>query len=339
MARLARQLSGKKERRTGRHSGGRKEGRKGLRKVGTSLLVVGLLLDAQFPDFAHFFSIEVIYVDLVLRNPLDAELNLANLTLVVRDANESESENESDPLVDIDEIEDVILAPRELRTVSILSSEHTTGANIFGYQVSIAVTPQHSGTFYVPLAKYEFLSLLPVSETLSSRGRRLNATPAQRQQPIYSSDVLMKFDVAEATHRLGVSFVEDGRLRLVQGEKELMHLWLANLGSRPVGEIWMVLDPKDEIWVGDVVENEIGEGEEEGKEGCSESLSFVEVVRSSNSLSPPRPLRIPTPDGTLGPGDGISIPLTLHTEMLGDKQLCLFFVYREVRIVLLHDKV
>ncbi len=145
----------------------------------------------------------------------------------------------------------------------------------------------------------------------------------------------MKFDVAEATHRLGASFVEDGRLRLVQGEKELMHLWLANLGSRPVREIWMVPDPKDEIWVGDAVEDESKNEEEEAREkGHDEITSFAEVIRSSNSLSPPKPLRIPTPDGTLGPGDGISIPLTLHTEVLGEKQLCLFFVYREVRTVL-----
>ncbi len=61
----------------------------------------------------------------MLRNPLDAELNLANLSLVVRNINTPQPENKSDPLVDVDEIEDVVLAPRELRTVSISSLEYT----------------------------------------------------------------------------------------------------------------------------------------------------------------------------------------------------------------------
>lgn len=67
---------------------------------------------------------ETFWVDLVVRNPLDAELNLANLTLVVRDVNGSHPEDESDPLVDVDIIEDVVLAPQEIRTVrfTILSS-------------------------------------------------------------------------------------------------------------------------------------------------------------------------------------------------------------------------
>jgi len=67
---------------------------------------------------------ETFWVDLVVRNPLDAELNLANLTLVVRDVNGPHPEGESDPLVDVDIIEDVVLAPQEIRTVrfTILSS-------------------------------------------------------------------------------------------------------------------------------------------------------------------------------------------------------------------------
>jgi len=48
---------------------------------------------------------------------LDAELSLANLTLVVRHVDGSQPESESDPLVDVDIIEDVVLAPQETRTV------------------------------------------------------------------------------------------------------------------------------------------------------------------------------------------------------------------------------
>jgi len=60
---------------------------------------------------------ETFWIDLVVRNPLDAELSLANLTLVVRHVDGSRPESESDPLVDVDIIEDVVLAPQETRTV------------------------------------------------------------------------------------------------------------------------------------------------------------------------------------------------------------------------------
>lgn len=265
---------------------------------------------------------ETFWVDLVIRNPLDAELNLANLTLVVQDIHGSQPEGDSDPLVDVDIIEDVVLTPRETRTVPF------------------AITPQHSSTFHISLAKYDFLSLLPITEVLSTRGKRLNATPAQRRERTYAPDMLMKFTVTEATHKLVVSFVEDGRMKMMQGESRSMNLWVVNIGTRPVKEIWMVPDSEDEIWVGDVSDGDEGEGRE-GEEGeraadKQETVCFgeeggvsVEVVKSSNSLVSPQPLRIPVPGGVLGPEDGFSVPLTLHTETVGEKQFCLFFVYRE----------
>lgn len=276
-----------------------------------------------------------------MRNPLDAELNLANLTLVVRDVSSSQPESESDPLVDVDIIEDVVLAPRESRIVSPSYTPTRNSLNHLKYKVSIAITPQHSGTFHISLAKYDFISLLPASEPLSTRGRRLNATAAQRQQPTYAPDVLMKFNVAEATHKLVVNFVEGGGLRMLQGERRVMNLWMVNMGSKPVREVWMVPDAEDEIWVGDVAEGdeeEQEEGEQEEEEesdnGGEEGGVSVEVVRSSNSLLPPKPLRIPVPGGVLEPEEGVSVPLTWHTEGLGEKQICLFFVYREVCFIL-----
>lgn len=118
----------------------------------------------------------------------------------------------------------------------------------------------------------------------------------------------------------------------MQGERRVMNLWVVNMGSRPVKEIWMVPDPGDEIWVGDaVVEDENEKAEAEGDESENEKDGEgPEVVKSSNSLLPPQPLKIPIPGSALGPEDGFSVPLTLHMEALGEKQFCLFFVYREV---------
>jgi hypothetical protein len=137
----------------------------------------------------------------------------------------------------------------------------------------------------------------------------------------------MKFDVAEATHKLLVSPVEDGWLEVVQGERRVINLWLANMGSRPVAEIWMVPDPEDEIWVGDTVAEDENEVNTEESESNNDEM---EVVKSSNSLVPPQPLKIPIPGGVLSPDDGFCVPLTLHVETPGEKSFCLFFVYREV---------
>jgi len=196
------------------------------------------------------------------------------------------------------------------------------------FQIPLAITPQYSGTFYIPLVKYDFLSLLPTTEILSTRGKRLNATPAQRQEPTYAPDVLMRFTVAEATHKLVMSFVEDGKIKVLQGEKRLMNLWVVNLGSRPIRELWVVPDPEDEIWIGDADEGETVNYEA----GVTREASAVsiQIIKSSNSLVSPQPLRIPVPGGVLRPEDGFSVPLALHTETIGEKQFCLFFVYREV---------
>lgn len=99
-------------------------------------------------------------------------------------------------------------------------------------------------------ATYDFLSLLPSSESLTSRGRRLHDTAAQRQKATYAPDVLIKVEVAEATHKLLVNFIDDQRLVLAQGENKPMRLWFSNMGTNPVREVWMVAGPEDEIWIG-----------------------------------------------------------------------------------------
>ena len=99
-------------------------------------------------------------------------------------------------------------------------------------------------------AIYDFLSLLPTTESLASRGRRLHDTPAQRQKATYTPDVLVKTEVEEVNHKLVVDFVEDGRLILAQGERKVMRLWFSNTGLRPIRELWMLASPDDVLWVG-----------------------------------------------------------------------------------------
>ena len=97
-------------------------------------------------------------------------------------------------------------------------------------------------------ATYEFFSLLPATESLAIRGRRLNDTPIQRQGKVYAPDILIKVEVEEAGQRLHAHFVDDRHLMLAQGEYKHQRVWLTNSGTRPIGEMWMLAGEEDELW-------------------------------------------------------------------------------------------
>lgn len=107
-------------------------------------------------------------------------------------------------------------------------------------------------------AKFDFLSLLSVTEPLTSRGKRLHATQAQRITPTYGPDVKLKVDIAPSRNKLVPSFVEDGQLVLKQGETRELKLWLWNAGTSPIEEIWIVTSGEQELWVGEKKEEDSG---------------------------------------------------------------------------------
>ena len=108
---------------------------------------------------------------------------------------------------------------------------------------------QRSGILFVSHASYEFLSLLPVTESLGTRGRRLQETPLQRQSKMYAPDVHIKVEVEDARQKLSANFVEDGRLVLAEGECKRVRLWLSNTGSETIGEMWLIAGAEDEFWI------------------------------------------------------------------------------------------
>jgi hypothetical protein len=63
-----------------------------------------------------FLLAETFFVDLVLRNPLDAEVNLSNVTIVVEESHSGDASS-SKSFLDVEVVEDLTLGPRESRTV------------------------------------------------------------------------------------------------------------------------------------------------------------------------------------------------------------------------------
>ena len=97
--------------------------------------------------------------------------------------------------------------------------------------------------------KYDFLSLLPVTEPLAIRGRRLNATPQQRQNKVYAPDIFLTVEVEDASRRLHATFVDDRHLVLAEGERKQMNMWLHNTGTQTINEVWIVSGREDELWI------------------------------------------------------------------------------------------
>ena len=63
--------------------------------------------------------LETIWVDFVLKNPLQVDVELTDLTIVVKEVGETQQDQPQEELVEVEEIDNISLAPGEQRTVSL----------------------------------------------------------------------------------------------------------------------------------------------------------------------------------------------------------------------------
>ena len=183
-------------------------------------------------------------------------------------------------------------------------------------QIPISIKCSRAGTLAITHVTYNFLSLLPSTETLAIRGRRLHDTPQQRQTATYGPDVVIKVEVEEAGQILQANFVDDSHLVLVQGERKPMKLWLSNEGTRRISDIWLLAGKEDQIWVDSKLPTD-----------NFEVTSSSEILHSDNTITTRSPLRIPVKDA-LTPGDNIEFSVILHAEQMST-DLHLLIVFRE----------
>lgn len=101
---------------------------------------------------------------------------------------------------------------------------------------------------------YNFFASIPCSEPLSSRGQRLNDTAVQRQNKTYAPDIFVEVETEECKQRLDASFVEDGQVTLIQGERKRLELWINNTGVEDVSEIWVVSGSENVVWIGETID-------------------------------------------------------------------------------------
>ncbi|KAH9837148.1 ER-golgi trafficking TRAPP I complex 85 kDa subunit-domain-containing protein [Rhodofomes roseus] len=253
---------------------------------------------------------EYFWVDLGMRNPLDVEVNLSGLSIVVREASSLDASSMPD-FVEVEVVDGVTLGPREYRTIPV------------------AVRCGRPASLQITHVVFEFLSLLPVTESLALRGRRLHDTTQQRQNKAYASDILIEVDVEDAGQRLRASFVDDRHLILIEGEYKRLKLWMTNSGSRPINEAWMVSGREDELWI----DSDEAVAEETPAASSSQG-PLTETLDSSNSLRRREPYGLPLGDSQgssdLAPGESMQVTLTLHASQVGERDLGLLFIFREV---------
>lgn len=132
-----------------------------------------------------------------------------------------------------------------------------------------------------PSMSYSFLSLLPCTESLAIRGRRLNDTPVQRQGIVYAPDILLGTDVRESGVRLRAEFTSsneestDGIVTPVfDGELRRDKLSVTNYGSRSISDIWLILPSDGSVWIDD-----------DDKGVDSEGPCFLQLSRSQLTYS------------------------------------------------------
>ena len=112
--------------------GQRPEG--GYQRYAWFLVPMGLLLTALRS------LLEVVWAEFILKNPLQVDVELTNLTVAVKEAEKAQTDEPREGLVEVEEIDKVFLASGEQRTVSgflrsifivlILLAHQTTDPNL-----------------------------------------------------------------------------------------------------------------------------------------------------------------------------------------------------------------
>jgi trafficking protein particle complex subunit 8 len=211
--------------------------------------------------------------------------------------------------------------------------------------VPISITSHRPCELTFADVHYDFLSFLPCTERLASKGPRLHATADQRQSKVYGPDKFTTVTVEEAGQRLSVEFVEDEPLVLAQGESRRLDMWLSNSGTKPISELWLLADVDDVLWTELNADHARG-GPFLSLFPCNTTISYgltitevpsrTEVLQSDNCLLPKEPLRIPfeciSDSSTLISGRDARLSVRLHADRPRDQDLTLLFVYREASL-------
>lgn len=213
-------------------------------------------------------------VELVATNPLNAPIVLADLAL------------DLDGDANILTRDDIALEPYESR------------------QIALTVTPKSAGTLSVKAARFTFHRFLPIVQSLHRRGKRLQATKAQRVTPTYAEDTSLTVHI-EATAPRVIAHIIGVPDAVYAGEVVDAELRLRNSGTLPVEDVQLLTSHCGVVSL------------------PTDSSSGGGAV--SNAISPNRPFVV-YPD-IIKPGEDVAIPIRFSYPMVGRLELLALAVF------------
>ncbi|KAG8829564.1 hypothetical protein FRC17_006390 [Serendipita sp. 399] len=242
------------------------------------------------------------WLDVVLENPLETEVLLRRFG--VRISTSPEENDDQEDFASTQIIDEVHLYPKERRTVSI------------------GITPKISRTLFIMEAQYHFFSNLPVKESLSIRGKRLNDTAAQRWEATYAPSQFVKIPVRQVGCLLSVEQVDEGDEEeeeeenlIVQGEIYGIVLRITNRGIEDINEIWLTVPDNISLWIDTERRNAGPLAEPEFPNPIETSMEEVPV---HNIVTGSQPILLPleklTNNPSLPPGHFVDVQILIHSE-------------------------
>lgn len=218
---------------------------------------------------------ETLLVELLATNPLNAPVLLADLTLQV--------EGEAD----VELLNEVSLEPYETRCVAL------------------SLTPKAAGPVTVKSASFRFHGFLPVVESLERRGRRLQATKAQRLTPTYAKDTTLTVHVEAAAPRIAaeLSAIPSS---VFAGEIIAAEIQLRNSGTVAVEDVQLVTNHYGVLTLADTQHSDI-------------PTAFSNVIAGN------KPITLHA--GTIAPGESVAVPVTFMALVPGKLDLLALVVF------------
>ncbi|KAK4704695.1 trafficking protein particle complex subunit 8, partial [Phenoliferia sp. Uapishka_3] len=240
---------------------------------------------------------ETFYLELRAQNPLDAPLAIGGLQI----------ETDAEPgTVEIEAPQEIELGPRE------------------SVRVYIPIRATTLTSFSFTSLSFRFNDLLPSTETLLRRPKRLNATRGQLTSPTYATDSSLVVTVRSPIPRLSISF-DDLPDTLLAGEGRSASIVVTNTGQVALRGLrglcshpsFAISRQHDQVDAYATTEDEV-----------------TSSIKISNQIPPNTPFIVPltSPDDnsatSLASGASVVIPILCRADVQGIHNLCWLFVFQ-----------
>lgn len=181
-------------------------------------------------------------------------------------------------------------------------------------QVSFSIQSSKLSSLQVTGLSFLLSGIVPFSQSLKKRGRRLNATREQRLTPTYAPDQSLLVKVRAPKPSLKIQ-LKEGPLELFTGEERKATLILQNVGSVSLQDLRVLVEDPSAFQV-------LDQDFESKKENVETASVFVR-----NDLDGEVPIEIELPMGKLEAGASLELQVAFRGVSAGLNEARCLFVY------------